>query len=387
MTANDVAQNFHRPCEERLRIVHIAPMPFPASFGSQVYVAHLCGALARLGHDVTIACYNAGSGAIPAGVRLVRGRAVPGGDFVRSGPHWSRLAQDVALARAVSRLKNVDIFHGHNVEGPLVARLSAQRGPVVYGQHTSMREELPQWLPYPGMGWAGRLVDAVVPRLATASAALSRSGLSTLPSGSAVCPPGVDLADLSGADGERARVRYGLDERPWVVYAGNGDPYQDIDRWLMAMRDVPMAGALLVVGGDAEPWRRLARELGLPPERTRIVGGADFLQMKDALAAATIAVCPRRLCRGFPIKLLNQLALGCPTVCAPGSAREIDGVVRVSGEAVEDFARTVRTLLADPGRIRFLGEAAKRDVARRWTWDARAEDLVAVYRRLVAQRR
>ena len=152
MTANDAAQNFHHPTEERLRIVHIAPMPFPASFGSQVYVANLCGALVRLGHDVTIACYNTGNGVIPAGVHLVRGRAVPGGDFVRSGPHWSRLAQDVALARAVSRLKKVDIFHGHNVEGPLVTRLSAQRAPVVYGQHTSMREELPQWLPYPGMG-------------------------------------------------------------------------------------------------------------------------------------------------------------------------------------------------------------------------------------------
>ncbi|MFT6817179.1 MAG: D-inositol-3-phosphate glycosyltransferase [Myxococcota bacterium] len=318
---------------------------------------------------------------------LVRARKVPGGDFARSGPHWSRVVQDALLARAVSRIPAVDIVHGHNVEGPLVARLARVSCPIVYGQHTAMAEELPQWFPLPGVRQIGRIVDAVLPAVSDASIALSYSGVQTLSGMTAMSPPGVHLADLAGADPERSRRRYGLDPRPWVIYAGNTDPYQDLDRLFEAMTQVPSAGLLVVTGNDAEPWLALGRRLGISEDRLRVVGGATFSDMKDALAASTVAVCPRRLCRGFPIKLLNQLGLGVPTVCAPGSARPIDGVVAAVDDTVDGLACAIRELVVDPGRRERLSRLAIEDVARRWSWDARAHDVIRVYQRVLRRGR
>lgn len=369
--------------EHRLRVVHVAPMPFPAPWGSQVFVGRMAQALARRGHDVVVACYSGGEEAPLDGVRVVRGTRVPGGDFSRSGPHWSRPLQDLALSRAIYRLDGVDVFHAHNVEGPLVTRLARVRAPVVYGQHTAMGEELAQWFPLPGVRWLGRAVDWLTPRLADTSLALSRSGMATLPTGSSLCPPGVDLDDLAGADAERARRAWSLGEGPWVVYAGNTDPYQEIDRLVRAMVDVPEAGLLVVGSGPAAPWRELAREVGLPESRVRVVGEASFAQMKDALAVGAVGVCPRRLCRGFPIKLLNQLGLGLPTVCAPGSARPIDGVVVPEDDSLAALAAAIRALVTDPSRCELLSHAARSDVERRWTWDVRAAQLERVYMRLL----
>ncbi len=361
-------------------------MPFPATFGSQVYVGHLCAALVRSGVRVHLACYS-GSGEGPEGVTLVRARKVPGGGFTRSGPHWSRLAQDALLARAVSKVPGLDIVHGHNVEGPLVARLARVSCPVVYGQHTAMAEELQQWFPFRGVRHVGRLVDAVVPAVSDASIALSHGGVETLSGMTAVSPPGVRLADLEGAEPQRARLRYGLDSRPWVVYAGNTDPYQDLDRLFEAMTLVPLAGLLVVTGNDPEPWSALGRRLGLGAERLRVVGGAGFSDMKDALAASTVAVCPRRLCRGFPIKLLNQLGLGVPTVCAPGSARPIDGVVVAADDTVEGLAAAIQDLVHDPARRERLSTLARADIVNRWSWDSRALDVIRVYERVLRRGR
>lgn len=369
-----------------LRVCHVAPMPFPATFGSQVYVGHLCAALSRAGVHVHLACY-AGAGEGPEGVTLARSRAVPGAAFATSGPHWSRAVQDLLLARRVSKMTGLDIVHGHNVEGPLVARLARVSCPIVYGQHTAMAEELPQWFPFRGVSYVGRLVDAVVPALSDASIALSHGGEQTLSGLTAVSPPGVHLADLDGADAQRARERYGLAGRPWVVYAGNTDPYQDLDRLFEAMVGVPEAGLLVVTGDAPERWLALAMRLGLDSERVRVVGRSNFSEMKDVLAAATLAVCPRQLCRGFPIKLLNQLALGVPTVCAPGSARPIDGVVVAQDDTIDGLAHTIRDLVRSPGRRKRLSRLAKADIARRWSWDARATDVIRVYERVMANGR
>lgn len=370
-----------------MRILHVLAAPFPAPLGSQLYAGALCRALARRGHHVTLACYGAGAGPGPEGVELVRGRRVPGGDFRASGPHWSRLAHDLALGRALRRAhraRRFDVVHAHNVEAPVIARAALPRVPLIYGQHTAMAEELPAWFPLRGARRLGAAVDALVPRLSTASVALSEAGLPSLPTGSLLAPPGVDLEELDGADAARARARYRLDGRPWVVYAGNADPYQDLDRWLIAMRDLPEAGALLVTGGEAAPWEALGARLGLA-DRLVVHGGADFRSQLDALAAATAAVIPRRACAGFPMKLLNQLGLGVPTVCAPGSARPIAGVVVAAGDEPEHLAAALQALLADPQRRAALAAAARADVAARWTWDRRAADMEAVYARVLGR--
>jgi len=260
-----------------------------------------------------------------------------------------------------------------------LARLSA---PVLYGQHTAMAEELPQWFGQPWTRWLGAAVDTVVPRLATASVALSEAGAETLPAGSGIAPPGVDLGDLIGGDAARARSRWGLGSGPWVAYVGNTDPYQEVPRFIDAMRSVRGASTLLVTSSPAAPWRQAMHRAGV--KHAVVVGDADFAQQRDALAVASIAVCPRRRCRGFPIKLLNQLGMGIPTVCAPGSARPIAGVVVPTDDSIDALASAIQHLVDHPERRRELSSAAIQDVRANWTWDARAQDIEAVYRRVIA---
>ena len=56
-----------------------------------------------------------------------------------------------------------------------------------------------------------------------------------------------------------------------------------------------------------------ASALGLKSENLRWIETRDFGEVKDALSAATVAVLPRVSCAGFPIKLLNHMAVGLPT--------------------------------------------------------------------------
>lgn len=377
-----------------LTIVQAGAFPFPTRQGSQVYVRGMATALARRGHRVIVACYGAGEGTVSPLLDVVRTPRLPGvAPHLGSGPHRTKLPNDVLLVAALRRLirRGVDVIHAHNVEAPVLAALAGRRRtPLVYNLHTAMGEELPAYftgrLTRRLMGVAGEGVDHLVARLADASVAISPNAADVLRAHGAtdvtLVPPGIDLAELEGADAERARRRWDLGDRPWVVYAGNLDPYQDLPDLLAAMARVPDAGLLVVTGADVAPLHAFADAAGLPAERRRFVGGAGFADSRDALAAAAVAASPRARCAGFPIKLLNQLGLGVPTVAAAGSAAPIDGVVAVPNHDPAAMAATIAGLLADPARRRALGEAARAAIARDYTWDRQAERLEVLYARL-----
>src|SRR5690606_23536083 len=134
------------------------------------------------------------------------------------------------------------------------------------------------------------------------------------------------------------------------------------------------AGLLVVTGGDVEGLAALARAEGIGPERLRLVRSTSFADARDALAAAAVAALPRAVCAGFPVKLLNMLAAGRVVVAAAGSARPVQAVVPGPDRDPAAMAGALRAGLADaPMRTR-LGDAARRAVAARWSWDVRARE-------------
>lgn len=374
----------------------VAAMPFPLGQGSQVYAGGMARALVRRGHRVILATYAHGVGRDPEGVEVVRAAPVPGGDLDRSGLHWSRPLQDALLARVVGRVlrrARVDLVHAHNVEAPLAAALGMLRArtrvPLVYNLHTLMGEELPTYLPRRLGGVAGRAgsaLDAVLPRLADGSVALSQRGLEALRERGArrvvFVPPGLDLADLDGADGARARDRHHLGDAPWVAYVGNADAYQDLGVLLRAVAASRTLRLLVVSGSDLSELTAEADSLGIPAARRRLVRDGSWFAARDALAASAVAVVPRGTCAGFPIKLLNQLGLGVPTVTARGSWQPIDGQVVVPNGEPEALCHALEALVADPDRRRALGEAGRAHVARDYTWVGAAARLEDWYRQL-----
>jgi glycosyltransferase involved in cell wall biosynthesis len=352
--------------------------------GSQVYVGGMCAALAARGHEVSLVCYAHGNGLNPpSGVRLIRAAGVPWGAIDRSGPHWSKLAQDVGLARRVrAQRHSVDIVHAHNVESPVVARLGLGRTriPLIYNQHARMEQELPSYLPWmSGASSAGRALDGIAAASATACVAISQRGMDHLLGQHrdvTLIPPGIHPEDVRQGDAARARQRWALGAGRWVLYAGNLDAYQDLPILYEAMRRVDDLGLLVVTGDSGDV------PTGLPSERVRVIRSRDFLDTVDAIAVADFAVIPRRYCAGFPIKLLNFLAAGLVTVVSNGASAGIPGEVPVGDGDPDAIAEALRSLSQDQQRCSSLSKAATEAIRRHWSWDVRAAQLEAMYARL-----
>lgn len=335
----------------------IAAMPFPTGHGSQTYVRLQAEALADAGHDVTLAVYG-GEGPAPRGVRVVQagGRSRP-----TSGPQWRKLADDPRLWRAIRGLR-ADVVHAHHVEAAVIGR--AVGAPVVYDAHTALGDELPDWFPRAG-GLArrvGRWIDGAVPSACAATIALSEVGAATLRAAGAprVTVVPVPLPLPPAPDAASFRRRHQLDDRPWVAYAGNLDPYQ---RWPLVVDAVardPTLGLLLLINGDPTSARAAAARL--PAGRVRLIE-AGYLDTLAGLAAAAVAVVPRERCAGVPIKLLNQLAIGVPSVVAAGAVDPMPGTTTFAPGDAADLARAVRALVDHPARRAALADAGRAYIA------------------------
>ncbi len=376
-----------------LRILFVASFPFPGPHGGPVYAAGLARSLARRGHEVVFVTGPQGTGPAPEGVDLVRVPHLPGGSHAPgSGPHWSRLWTDAGLLTAVRRLvarRNIQIVHAHHAEATLVARAAIGRGfPLVQSVHAALGDELPQW--YPGLRGAGRLgrtLDRLAARAADVNVAISPAGQRHLTAigakDVALIPPGVDLMDVAGGDPTRAKKRWDLRGNV-LVYTGNLDPYQDVERLVRAA--VGLDATLLVVTvDDIAPLERLADAVGLDAAHRRFVRSGDFQDAKDAIAAADLFVVPRATCAGFPMKLLNALGAGVPAIVASTAGLDAPGSIEFDPADETSLPTVLRGLLADPGRRRSLGDKAMWAIMDTGTWEARAEALEAVYARLLGR--
>jgi glycosyltransferase involved in cell wall biosynthesis len=231
------------------------------------------------------------------------------------------------------------VAHGH--EGMLVALAArgieragrVRRRPIVYAPHTAFGEELPTYLPsrYERMAGPiarmGSTLDRTLPRRADACLSISRRMDALLAEAGAgkVVPtrPGIDPDEFA----ETLPERPSPPDARWVAYCGNPDAYQDLPVLARAMdllrgRLGPGAPRLVVIGDWPE-----AEVRALAPDA--VVRPRDWGHARDVLAGCDAAVIPRTRCAGFPMKLLNHVALGVPTVIAAGSAQGLPGEIVV----------------------------------------------------------
>jgi len=375
------------------KVVLVAASPFPYPQGSQVLVGQLAAALQKRGHAVRLVTYHSGVGSPADGVVLDRIQALPGLGAARAGPSWQKPFWDLFLARELLQVAHSwqpDLLHAHNFEGLLAALWVRWRTgvPVIYHVHNAMGLELHTYFrSRPGRwlgGVAGRAVDAHLPRRADHCIVLNgravdyfrRRGVARL----AVVPPGIEFEP-----GEAARARQSLGDGPLVVYSGNLDRYQDLDLLFRAFRKVAEArpAARLILSTNAAPgeWQALAGALGIGGQ-TRFVPAGDFATVRDLLAAADVTVCPRQVCLGFPIKLLNYMAAGKAIVAARGSAcglQHLENGWVVDDGDTQGLARAIIRLLDEPHLARRLGAAARRTVQQEYTWERAVAAIEGVY--------
>jgi glycosyltransferase involved in cell wall biosynthesis len=111
--------------------------------------------------------------------------------------------------------------------------------------------------------------------------------------------------------------------------------------------------------------------------------------MRQALAGATIAVCPMTVKVGIQNKILEAMATGLPVVC---SQEGLEGLTAVPERDLlvardgPEFARQVCRLLDDPALRRRLAEAGRRFVEAHHQWRTAGAALECLYRQAAQHR-
>jgi len=377
-----------------MRVLHVAAQPFPTRQGTQAAIASMLDASQRAGRDAQLLTYGGhGEGAATSAAPRYshrRGAKLVGRDSLRSGPSLRKLAQDVQLsiaARALAEVQRPDVLVGHHVEGAAACMATGAR--TVFFAHTDLADELPAYFPSLLAGalrGAGAAVDRALSRrchaVATISPWLRQRLVADTPQLASrihhVPLPWPVAAPIESAERAGARAHLGIDAGAQVaLYAGNLDAYQGIDALVaavaLARRRLPRLQLLIATDSDGAPLRRHAsaqqlealRFTTLAPEGA--AGGADAEHMRRLLhAAADVVVVPRGSRGGLPIKLIDALARGVPTVAMPAALAGIDygDALAVSHAAdASALASVLIETLANPTRLQGLRDAGPRYVA------------------------
>ena len=176
-----------------------------------------------------------------------------------------------------------------------------------------------------------------------------------------------------------------------AAYAGGLGPWKGVELLLEAMAKAPGL-RIEVLGGhrDSADWQRLtdlAGRLNLGARLTmRPRAGQDVV--RELLSRAGIAVWPgtgrQRIAAEFtsPLKLFEYLAAGCAVVAPRVPAAQSvlthgENALLFEPDNAESLAQALNQLTSDSEQAKALGRAG-RELARSYTWQARAEIIKQV---------
>uniref|UniRef100_A0A7C2B1Z2 Glycosyltransferase family 4 protein n=1 Tax=Thermomicrobium roseum TaxID=500 RepID=A0A7C2B1Z2_THERO len=182
---------------------------------------------------------------------------------------------------------------------------------------------------------------------------------------------------------------------PTIGFVGRLVPEKGADLLIRALAQLPGRVQLEIVGDGIERTRLelLATELGVR-DRVLFRGGVPPALMPEALNRFDVLVVPSRTRRNwkeqFGRVIIEAMSCGVPVVGS--SSGEIPHVIGDPSlvfpeDDVDALVRLLRNLLADPDRLRQLGEAGRRRVLAHYTQRRIAEQYYAVYQAMLAARR
>jgi len=370
-----------------MRLALVGAFAFPMPQGSQLYARDQALALRAAGAEVTLFCYGTGTGPEPPGLPLVRIPRALTPRRVRAGPSPGKPLADAALAARLVRAQRAgrfDLAIAHNAEAALIALCARAATGLrfVYVAHTLLGLELASYAPAgwrPALDLAGRRLDRTLAARADGVLALSSEAAKQLGREArgplAVIPPGCDPAPAPTTEQVALTcARFGLEPGRFVFYAGNLDAYQELGELAEAARrlaPLPVVVATQQLEGSVPSPLRVLREIGF--EEGRALG-----------FGAAVAVLPRRIPGGFPIKLLNYMEAGRAIVAHAGVADALEhdreAWLLAPGSGAADLADAIGSLASDPARASRLGRGARAALEARFTWPPLAERTLSLCR-------
>jgi sugar transferase (PEP-CTERM/EpsH1 system associated) len=197
-----------------------------------------------------------------------------------------------------------------------------------------------------------------------------------------VSRPEADLFDAIAGAGSATVATNGVDldyfqplavaEEPACAFVGALDYRPNVDAaawfatyvWPLVRAERPEAEFRLIGRKPAPAVERLAAIPGV-----RVVGPVP--DVRPYVAAAAVVVAPMRLGRGLQNKVLEALAMRKAVVASPPAIAALavePGVHLERAETPDEWASTVRRLLADPTARKFLGDRGLDYVRQHHDW-------------------
>ena len=346
----------------------VTPYWFPVRGGPTTYVAQLAVELRSQGHVVVVLAREGEA----KGAMIVPGS---GRAFV---------------SRVAAFLENIrpEVVHAHGHWYTLAAGLRYAR------RHRGCRVVFTLHTPFPRRSWwrryAFRLLMSRADFVTSVSGALLRETLAYFPARvrTRVTYPGVGERPAAGAERRLILREFGLAERgPIVAYLGRfawPKKVEGVEQLIRAMRSVREAvpTATLIVGGDG-PHRQRLETLAAREAPGGIVFLGDVPDPAPRFFTAADVYAHISYQEGLPLALLEAMACEVPVVASavggiPEGIRDGNNGFLVSNDPKEIAVRVVQNLQS-PDLHRRLREAARVDVAQRFTWPRTAERLLPTY--------
>lgn len=378
----------------------IAPTSFFADYGCHVRIYEEISSLQQRGHVVELCTYHNGRD-LP-GISIRRTVDIPWRKRAIVGSSRHKLYLDAALTATVLRRVRAfkpDIIHAHLHEGALIGSTAGKLFgvPVIFDYQGSLTEEMIDhgFIPDHGirlrfMRWLERRIDGlpamIVPSSSTGANHLAASG--TPDQRIEVVADAVDLKrfdpDALMEEGQAWRERLGIPADASVaIYLGLLASYQGTPTLIQAA-DIFLdrnPEAFVVIAGYPGVGRH-ARMAESSQHAARILfpGRIDYEQAPAILAAADVAVAPKRSVTEANGKVLNYMAMRLPTVCTDSAVnRDLLGTHGwfVPPDDPAALAAGIERALSATDSQR---AALRARVARIFAWDTQVELVEQVYR-------
>jgi glycosyltransferase involved in cell wall biosynthesis len=185
------------------------------------------------------------------------------------------------------------------------------------------------------------------------------------------------------------RTKYRIGSRPYIFAIGTVQPRKNYGRLMQALAQVRAGGhdvALVIAGGKGwleDPIYQTLEDLNLR-DHVHFIGFADDADL-PALYSEALYTAYISLYEGFGLPILESMACGTPVLSGNVSSMPEaagDAAILVSPTDVEAIADGLMRLYTDSAlradlQVRGYAQAA------RFTWGRAAEELLAVYERLL----
>ncbi|HUT89238.1 MAG TPA: glycosyltransferase family 4 protein [Thermoguttaceae bacterium] len=370
-----------------------------------IHIAEMINAFRNLGHSVSTVC--------PKGASSLQGMASRNGDtanaivtmkryvprFVAQVAEMSYNAVSyAAVRRAIRRYTPDFVYERYSFFGiggllaarsenvPTILEVNATLAGRLATCHRLYFNPLAEWIEtYVFRRSAGIAVvsQALRDRLTELGVPPNR----VIVTANAINPESVRFGEFDQAR-HAVRTQFGLSGRTVVGFVGSLRVIHGIGLLMEAIPEIcarhPQSHFLIVGTGETEGrFRRFVRDQNLE-DRVTFTGGLPHRDVFRHISAMDIAVMPDSNAHGSPMKLLEYMGMGKPTI-APrlGPVEELidDDVTGRLVEAgnKEAFVDAVIDLAEYPRRREAIGEAARRKVLATRTWERNADLVLELY--------